>query len=205
MMDFLEQSALTPAKWTLLRPGETAAEVCAKLTYPLVVKVLPEDCAHKTELGLVKLRVATPEAVDAHAADFRRILGRPDLNVLIQEMVQGGVEVVLSCLRKTDFGPILSIGSGGVAIELYRDIVHLALPASPEQVLAALKRLKLWTLLEGYRGQPRADIEAFIRAAVRFGDMFLASPEVSEFEINPVMVRAQGQGIAAVDALVVTG
>ena len=70
---------------------------------------------------------------------------------------------------------------------------------------AALKRLKLWTLLEGYRGQPRADIEAFVQAAVQFGDMFLASPEVSEFEINPVMVRAQGQGIAAVDALVVTG
>lgn len=205
MMDFLRDSAITPAKWTLLRPGESAATVCAKLSYPLVVKVLPEDCEHKTELGLVKLRVASPADVDAHAVDFRLKLGRPDLNVLVQEMVQGGVEVVLSCLRKTDFGPILSIGSGGVAIELYRDIVHLALPASPEQVLAALKRLKLWTLLEGYRGQPRADIEAFVQAAVQFGDMFLASPEISEFEINPVLVRAAGKGVVAVDALVVTG
>ena len=205
MMDFLQESAITPAQWTLLHPGESAATVCAEMTYPLVVKVLPEDCEHKTELGLIKLRVASPEIVDAHADDFRQMLGRPDLNVLVQEMVQGGVEVVLSCLRKTDFGPILSIGSGGVAIELYRDIVHLALPVSPEQVLAALQRLKLWTLLQGYRGQPRADIEAFVRAAVQFGDMFLASPEVSEFEINPVLVRAEGQGVVAVDALVVNG
>ena len=92
----------------------------------------------------------------------------------------------------------------GAAHAAYVDSLQQCVRDS-EQVLAALKRLKLWTLLEGYRGQPRADIEAFIRAAVRFGDMFLASPEVSEFEINPVMVRAQGQGIAAVDALVVTG
>ena len=108
----------------------------------------------------------------------------------------------LSCIRQTDFGPILSIGTGGVAIELYRDITNLALPTTKEQVLEALKKLKLYTLLQGFRGKPAADIEALAEAAVRFGDMFMACPDALEFEINPVIVKAKGRGLSAVDALV---
>jgi succinyl-CoA synthetase beta subunit len=68
--------------------------------------------------------------------------------------------------------------------------------------LEALKKLKLWTLLRGFRGQPPADVEALARAAVRFGDLFLATPGAAEFEINPLFVRAAGEGVVAVDALV---
>jgi acetate---CoA ligase (ADP-forming) len=200
-MSFLEESAVTPAKWKVLKPGDRAAEVCAELNWPLVVKVLPSDAEHKTELGLVKLRVQTAEDVDAHAAAFRAQLGNPDAGVLVQEMITDGVEVVLSSLRNTDFGPVLSIGSGGVAIELYRDATYLALPVTPEQVGSALRKLKLWTLLEGFRGAPRADIDALIKAAVRFGDMILATPDLAEVEINPVMVRPAEKGLAAVDFL----
>ena len=115
-------------------------------------------------------------------------------------MVGDGIEVVLACLRNAEFGPVISIGTGGDAIELYRDVTYLALPVSEDQVVAALRKLKLWTLLQGFRGKPAADVKALASAAVRFGDMFLACAEVREFEINPVMVRAQG--LAAVDALV---
>jgi succinyl-CoA synthetase beta subunit len=72
-------------------------------------------------------------------------------------------------------------------------------------VLAALRKLKLWTLLQGFRGKPAADVEARASAAVRFGDMFLASAQVREFEVNPVMVKKKGDGLAAVDALVTMG
>jgi acyl-CoA synthetase (NDP forming) len=205
MMEFCQDSGIKPAKWRVLGAQDRVATACSELSYPLVVKVLPSDSEHKTELGLVKLRVRTPEEVEGHAADFRKRLGKPNLNILVQEMVDGGVEVVLSCLRKTDFGPIISIGMGGVAIELFRDVTHLALPVSREQVLGALKKLKLWTLLKGYRGQPPADVEALIRAAVQFGDAFLATPELTEFEINPLLVRKEGAGVVAVDALVVSG
>jgi len=130
-------------------------------------------------------------------------LGKPDLRVLVQEMVEGGVEVVLSCLRNTDFGPVLSIGSGGVAIELYRDVVHLALPVSELQVKASLERLKLSKLLQGFRGAPAADVDALARAAARLGDLFLATPDIVEFEINPLLVKRLGEGVVAADALVV--
>lgn len=201
MMTFLETAQVTPAKWCIMGPNETAADACKDLTYPLVVKVLPDAAEHKTELGLVKLKVQTPEDVDAHAASFRKILNNPDLGVLVQEMTTDGVEVVLSCLGNTDFGPVLSIGSGGVAIELYRDVTYLALPVTPTQVEAALKKLKLWAMLEGFRGAPKADIDALIKAAVGFGDVILRTPTLAEAEVNPVLVRPEGKGLVAVDFL----
>jgi acetate---CoA ligase (ADP-forming) len=202
MMQFCEDSGVTPAKWVVLGPGQRAGKACAHLSYPLVVKALPSEAEHKTEMGLVKLRVQSPEEVDALARQFRERMGKPDAGILVQEMVGDGVEVVLSCLRNRDFGPVISIGMGGVAIELFRDVTYLALPVSQEQVLTALRGLKLWTLLQGFRGKPAADVEALARAAVRFGDLFVATPDAKEFEINPVIVKAKGQGLAAVDALV---
>jgi acetate---CoA ligase (ADP-forming) len=204
MMRYCEESGITPAKWLVLGPGESADQACAHLSYPLVVKVLPSECEHKTEMGLVRLRVRCADEVDAIAAEFRTRLDKPNMGVLVQEMLGDGVEIVLSCLRQTDFGPVISIGSGGVAVELYRDVAHLALPVSADQVLAALRRLKLWTLLQGFRGKPAADVDALVQAAVRFGDMFLATPDALEFEINPVIVKPSGQGLGAVDALVTT-
>lgn len=200
-MDFLEESGVTPAPWTVLPADLDAATGCADLVYPLVVKALPTEAEHKTELGLVRLRVASAEQVDAVAAEFRDKLNKPDMGVLVQEMVGDGVEVVISCLRNTDFGPVLSIGSGGVAIELYRDVTYLALPVTPEQVKHALGKLKLAILLDGFRGAPAADVDALAAAAARFGDLFLATPDLAEIEVNPVMVRPAGQGLAAVDCL----
>lgn len=204
LMKFCADSGVTPARWVVLKPLEHAADACASMKCPLVVKVLPSESEHKTEMGLVKLRVKTFAEVDAHAADFRAKLGKPEMGVLVQEMAEDGVEVVLSCLRGSDFGPVISIGTGGVAIELYRDIAHLALPVSKEQVAAALGKLKLAKLLRGFRGKPPADIDALVAAAVAFGDMFLAHPKLQEFEVNPVIVKAKGQGLCAVDALATT-
>ena len=153
-------------------------------------------------MGLVKLRVASSQSVDDHAAAFRDALKKPEAGILVQEMVQDGVEVVLSCLRDTDFGPVLTIGLGGIGIELFRDVAHLALPIDETQVRAALQKLKLATLLAGFRGKPAADIDALTAAAVRFSDLFLAMPDIAEFEINPLFVLPAGQGLRAVDALI---
>lgn len=204
VMSFCSEAGATPANWVILGPQDCAADACIDLNYPLVVKVLPSDAEHKSELGLVKLRVGSPKEVDDIATDFRTRLGKPGASILVQEMVDGaGVEVVVSFLRQTDFGPIMSIGSGGVAIELYRDVTYLALPVTTDQVCAALKRLKLWTLLQGFRGKPAADVEALANAAVRLGDLFVATPDIQEFELNPIIVNRRGEGLRVVDALVV--
>jgi len=201
-MSVLTNCGIDVPGWRILGPSDGAARECADLGYPLVVKALPGDAAHKTELGLVELNVASPDDADAHADRFRQILQKPDAGILVQEMVGGGVEAVLSAMRGTDFGPVMTIGLGGMGIELFRDVAHLALPADGVQVRCALEDLKLWTLLQGFRGAPAADTDSLVDAAVKFGDAFLAMPEVSEFEINPLMVMPDHRGVVAVDALV---
>ncbi len=201
-MEILGDCGIRSPGWRILGGKDKAGDACQGLKYPLVVKALPEDAEHKTEHGLVALQITSPEEVDRLAGAFRKTMGKPEAGILVQEMVSGGIEVVLSCLRKTDFGPVLTIGLGGVGIELFRDVAHLVLPADANEVRDALGSLKLMTLLNGFRGKPRADIEALVTAAVRFGDMFLALPDVAELEINPLMVMPEGDGALAVDALV---
>src|SRR5205085_1895496 len=92
-MQFCDDAGITPARWIVMGPQERAETACAQLKYPLVVKVLPSDSEHKTELGLVKLRVGSAAEVDAHATDFRERMGKPDAGILVQEMVGEGVEV----------------------------------------------------------------------------------------------------------------
>jgi len=204
IMAFCSLAGARPAKWTLLSASQTATSACANLNYPVVVKALPSDAEHKSELGLVKLNVKTAGQVDSLAAEFRQRMSKPNADILIQEMIsEPGIEVIVSCLRNTDFGPIISIGTGGVAVELYRDITHLALPTSEEHVRDALQRLSLWTLLQGFRGQHAADIDALVDMTVQIGQQFLASPEIQELELNPVIVHAKGKGLHIVDALLV--
>lgn len=200
-MDLMNSSGISAAKWKVLHSHEHSSTACAEMLFPLVVKALPSDAEHKTEMGLVRLGLQSHDEVDACAARFREQIGNSDVGILVQEQVSGGVEVVLACIRNEDFGPILSIGSGGVAIELYKDVAYLSVPTSAQDVEKALQSLKLWTLLNGFRGKPRADIDALISASVALGNIFAHSPDINELEANPVMVLPEGDGVVAVDCL----
>lgn len=172
------------------------------LAYPLVVKALPDQAEHKTELGLVLLGIATPAALAAAVAQIRARLDDTAAPVLVQETASG-IEVVLSVITDPDFGPILAIGSGGIGVELWRDIGYVALPATDDAIRAMIGRLKLAVLLAGFRGKPAADIDALVAAAQRLGAFALAAREqITEIEINPLFVRPAGEGVVAADILV---
>src|SRR5690606_30028298 len=123
---------------------------------------LPDDAAHKSELGLLALNLQSVEEVAREAGRIRSILSEPDAGILVQEMAGGGVEVLLAAVMNPDFGPVLAIGMGGVTVELLRDVAWLALPTDRAHVHVALSRLKLKQLLDGYRGKPAADIPALV-------------------------------------------
>jgi len=187
----------------IAQPGAEIGATAHGLRWPVVAKALPEDCEHKTEQGAVVLRIRSVAELEDAVRTIRARLGRDDLRVLVQEMVADGVEVLLSAVRNPDFGPILALGSGGIAVELFRDVTYVALPTDSGRVERALRKLKAWQLLQGFRGAPRADVPALVDAAVQFGNRFAdAAADVAEFELNPVFVRPEGSGVIAVDALV---
>jgi acyl-CoA synthetase (NDP forming) len=209
VMAFLQACLIGVPAWRVVGAGEDARIACEGLIFPVAVKALPQDADHKTEMGLVMLDVPE-EDLYARVANIRERLAKPKAGVLVQQMDVGGIEVLLSALRNPDFGPVLALGLGGTATELHGDVAYVALPTSRERLLRALARLKLWMLLQGYRGKPAADIDGLLDAACAFGSRFVsAQPLIEEMEINPLFVRArdlnsdgiQG-GVVAVDALV---
>ncbi|MEI7782763.1 MAG: acetate--CoA ligase family protein [Betaproteobacteria bacterium] len=198
-MAWLQACGIAVPPWRELAAGDDVAQVCAGMAR-VAVKALPEDAAHKTEAGLLALDVQGAKAIAQEAARIRQALGKPQARILVQAMVEGGVEVVLAARHNPDFGPVMAIGLGGIAVELFQDITWLALPTSEAAVRKALARLKLAQVLAGFRGKPPADAQALVRAAVAFGQRFVATrPSLAEFEINPLLVLARG--VVAVDAL----
>jgi acyl-CoA synthetase (NDP forming) len=201
MAGLLAEAGIGVPAWRILGPGADAPAL-AGLRFPVAVKALPEQVAHKTELGAVRLGLADAGAALAAATAIRDRLGDPAMPLLVQEMVRGGVEATLSAARNPDFGALIAIGAGGVMVELFEDLHHLTLPATVREVEAAVARLRLSRLLAGFRGAPAADRGALARAAVALGHLLLALPaSVREIELNPVFVLPEGEGVVAVDML----
>lgn len=173
--------------------GETLAEVidgAKNLTAPLALKGL--GFAHKTEAGAVRLNLATLEG----QSEMPGASG-----YLAEEMVTGiQAEMLLGLQRDPVYGVTLTLGMGGVAAEVLADTVTLVWPATKPQVLEAMQGLKLWPLLDGYRGRTKADTEAFAEMAVQLADLMARDASFAEIEINPVLLRETGA--VAVDALI---
>lgn len=201
--EFLQRAGVAVPRWAITGPGDDPADVMAAagLRFPLVAKALPETAEHKTERGLVVLDVRDHEQLTAALGKLAKAIGAP-APILLQEMVSGGVEVLLSVRRDRDFGPLLALGSGGAYTEWLADLGHVQLPASREEIIQALARLRLWKLLQPFRGRDRCDVAALAEVAYRLAAAYLAElPEGWEIEINPLMVFPEGREPAAVDVL----
>jgi acyl-CoA synthetase (NDP forming) len=116
-------------------------------------------------------------------------------------MVKGGLELILGVKRDPQFGPVVMVGAGGVLVELMGDVEVALAPLSAERAEAMLKRLKIWPLLQGFRGQPRRDIGAVVDALVKLGQLAAAlDGRLLELDINPLLVGREGEGAIAADA-----
>jgi acyl-CoA synthetase (NDP forming) len=169
---------------------EVLAGRIAGLTPPFALKGL--GFAHKTEAGAVRLGLATLDG----AAEMPGATG-----YLAEEMVTGTVaEMLLGLRRDPVYGVTLTLGLGGVAAELLADTVTLVGPVTDGEIADALRRLRLWPLLDGHRGRARADTGALVQAALACQALMLASCRIAEIEINPLMLRETGA--VAADAVI---
>src|SRR5882762_2011541 len=177
-----------------------AGEAAAALGFPVVIKAVGSQLEHKSELGAVVLDVRS--AAEAAAAAQR--LSALSATLLVEEMVSDGVaEVLVGVSVDPQFGQLLVLGAGGVLTELLRDSVSLLPPFTAASIEAALGRLRVGKLLAGYRGRPPADVAALVQTALACTRYAAANLErLVELDLNPVIVRPQGSGAVAVDALI---
>ncbi|MEX2298725.1 MAG: acetate--CoA ligase family protein [Dongiaceae bacterium] len=190
--------------------AQAAPAAASSLGFPVVAKLAEPVLAHKTEAGAVALNLRSEsevaEAIARMAASIDRY--KPGLlaeRFLIERMVSGTVaEMIVGVQRDPQFGLAIVIGAGGILVELVGDAAMLLLPTRRALVEEAVRGLKIMTLLDGYRGKPKGDVSALVDAVMAIAAYADANRDrLVELDINPLMVLPEGQGVVAVDVLVV--
>ncbi|MER8750624.1 acetate--CoA ligase family protein [Mesorhizobium sp. M1050] len=171
------------------------------LGFPVALKAL--GVTHKSEVGAVQLNLKDAESVSTAAHDLLPL----GTGLYVERMVRDGVaELIVGFTRDPMFGAVMTLGTGGVLVELLRDSVTLMLPATRDDIEAALRGLRLYPLLEGYRGRPKADVQAAIDAISGIAAFVQENAgEIEELDINPLIVCTEGKGAWIADALLVLG
>jgi acetate---CoA ligase (ADP-forming) len=182
---------------------EEAAAVATSLGGPIALKALGPDIVHKTDVGAVRLGLAGPDDVISAAKQMARRIDEAGLTLegfLVQEMVTGGVEMLVGVAQDPLFGPVVACSAGGTAAELLRDVSVRIAPITDLDASELVRSLKTFPLLDGYRGAPKADVAALEEVILRVSTMVDAHPSIAEMDCNPVMVLPHGAVI--VDARV---
>ncbi|MGB9333012.1 MAG: acetate--CoA ligase family protein, partial [Steroidobacteraceae bacterium] len=180
--------------------ARAVADAATALGFPVVIKALGAGLEHKSEVGGVILNVRTPEEAAAAAQRLARLSG----TLLVEEMLTDGVaEILVGISVDPQFGQLLVLGAGGVLTELLRDSVKLLPPFTSVAIETALGKLRIAPLLRSFRGRPAGDVPALVAAILACTHYAAANLErLAELDLNPVIVRPQGLGAVAVDALI---
>lgn len=205
---FISAAGIDVVPETVVTSAADAAKVQADLGTPVVLKVVSPDIAHKTEAGGVVLGVASPdEAAAAHdqiIASARAYDGDARIDgVLISPMVTDGVETIIGVSNDPTFGPVVVFGLGGVFVEVLKDVTYRLAPFGMETARSMIGDIRGAAMLAGARGTEPSDVEALARALVALSRLADAHRDrLDSVDVNPFIVRPDGHGALALDALV---
>jgi acyl-CoA synthetase (NDP forming) len=209
----VSRAVLTEAEMPFARGGtaqneEQAVTMASEIGFPVVLKVDSPDIVHKSDVGGVAIGLDNEEQV---RETFRAILRnvearRPDAEVhgiLVEEMLDDGIQVIVGAQRDPIFGPVVLFGMGGIYAEIFGDRQVGLAPLSVQDARQLVARTQAGRILAGQRGQPPYDVEALAEVLTRLSWAVAAEPRLLEVDLNPLLVRTRGQGVQALDALVV--
>jgi acetyltransferase len=197
--------SLLPSR--LAKNEDEAADIGEGMTFPVVMKIASAQILHKTDAKGVVLGIKSKD--DAKKA-FREIIEnarnfRHDAvidGVMVQKMAMQGEELILG-MNRTPLGPLLMFGLGGVFVELFQDVVFRLAPILRNETHRMVQEIRGYKLLMGFRGRPKADIEAIEKAVISLSNMAVNHPEIKEMDINPLIVHEQGKGTTVADCRII--
>jgi len=190
----------------LATTADEAASTASALGFPIVLKIVSPDIAHKSDVGGVALGL---EDADAVRAAYQAMMEKVKANapgariegVAVQQMAASGTEVIIGTTTDPQFGPVMMFGLGGIFVEVMKDVAFRIIPLEARDASQLVREIKAFPVLEGVRGQAGADLAALEKMILQVSEFALQHPEVSELDLNPVIARPDGA--IAVDARVV--
>lgn len=204
-LDVLKAYNIRTPKKIIATSADEAVKAAEIIGYPVVMKIASPDIVHKTEVGGVITGIKDEEQIKGNyslmLSRIRKI--HPEariIGVVIEEYVEGIAEVILGLRRDPDFGPLLMFGLGGIYVEILKDVSFKLAPLSEEEVEEMFKEIKSFPILKGFRGRPRGDLLSLKEVLLRFSQLTIDVENFLEFEINPLIVREEGNGVVALDA-----
>lgn len=206
---FLSAMGIRVTRDALLPVNAAPAALPEGMQFPVAVKIVSKDIAHKTDIDAVRLHIsnntALSEAVAAVVANARKAAPSAALSgVLVSEMVSDAVETIIGVVNDPLFGPVVAFGLGGVLAETMHDLTYRIAPFDLATAREMVGELRASAIFSGVRGQAPRDIEALARTLATVSECaWLLRDRIVELDINPVLVRAQGLGAVAADALLV--
>ncbi|MDZ7616500.1 MAG: acetate--CoA ligase family protein [Patescibacteria group bacterium] len=188
--------------------AKEASEITASIPGKVVLKVMSADVVHKYDAGGVVLGVEGPEEAAAAYARVLKNVGQavPDAKIegiLVEQMAPKGVEVILGASRDDRFGPLMMFGLGGTLVEVLKDVSFRLAPMWQISAERMVRQIRSFEVLNGFRGNPPCDIDSIVRALMHLSEMLCNHPEISEVDINPLIVHAQGKGCSVADSRIV--
>jgi acyl-CoA synthetase (NDP forming) len=202
----LHEAGIPVARVELAATAKDAAAAADRAGYPVVLKIVSPDIAHKSDVGGV--RVGLESAAEVEGA-FEEIMAAVKARqgeariegVAVQKMAPAGTEVIVGMSKDPQFGPVMMFGLGGIFVEVLKDVAFRIVPLEPRDARQMVREIKGFPVLEGVRGQEAADVEALEKLILQVSQFVAAHPEIDELDLNPVF--AYKDGVIAVDARIV--
>ena len=192
----------------IAKTAEEAVEIANGVGYPVAMKIVSPEIIHKTDVGCVKLGVEREEVKQA----FFEILYRAEKytsprrieGVLVQQVVEGGKEVIVGMKRDTHFGPLIMFGLGGIYVEVFKDVSFGIAPLSRKDATEMIKSVKAYRILKGVRGETGSDIDSLVDVLLRVSQLSMDFPEILEADLNPIKVFEHGKGCYVIDFKIIS-
>ena len=204
----LDEAGIPVALAVLARDAKEAAKAADKMGFPIVLKIVSPNVTHKSDVGGVRLGLASSAEVKAAFDEIVSAVkaAQPDARiegVAVQKMAPAGTEVIVGMSKDPQFGPVMMFGLGGIFVEVLKDVAFRIVPLEPKDASQMIREIKGFPVLEGVRGQPPADLAALEKLILKLSEFVEAHPEIEELDLNPVF--AYRDGAIAVDARIVVG
>lgn len=201
----LEHYEIPLAEWKFIKTVKEAKEFAGKFGYPLVLKIVSNDIIHKSDVGGVIVDIKSEQelekAVEKILADVEKKAPKAEIDgLLIQKMVEDGLEIIIGGKTDEQFGQTIAFGLGGIFTEVFEDVSFRITPITRKDAEDMIKEIKGYKILKGYRGK-RYDVRALVEILLKTSRMLEENQEIRELDINPVI--ALPKGAVAVDARII--
>jgi len=190
-----------PAQKLTISIKETIS-AAENIGFPVVLKLIAEDIVHKSDTGAVKLNLKSKEDLEKAYNELMQIPTQKEKKISVQKMADEPItELIIGITTDPQFGPALMFGIGGILVELLEDVSFRIVPITEYDAKEMIHEIKGFPILDGYRGKPKADIDAIVDTLLKISDFVVEHEEINEMDLNPIFIYKKG--LICVDARII--